>query len=390
MQYIPKKPADFPIDHQNITPFEKILKLHHGQTLADRKYDGFGVKLEISRKPSLFSLNDNSFDIECFPELQEELAKLPTMHAIGELVGKKTRANYSHADEFSAVQLRPKTSYTPNIISLTKEMPLELRIYDFLELKDRPTANMPLYDRRKLIQDTFAKNKSVIAAEGNIVNTPAALQRILIQEFDSGSEGLVVKDLTSSYIPNTRTRDWLKLKRQSTFDLITIGLYQTVERLAQGWPCSNVLGGVLNKDTGMIETFSKITLPSRRLADEVYAKLSKHLAYTWSEDKKFYWENAPGDVKKDKAVAYSDIMTMRGGEMMRKMPFAYVKDPMCNGLVLEASCLNISTGADTWHTCGTQQGVAYTMRQPKFLRMREDKTPREATTTQQILACREL
>jgi ATP-dependent DNA ligase len=188
-------------------------------------------------------------------------------------------------------------------------------------------------------------------------------------------------------VSGTRTKDWLKLKNKVTFDLVVLGLYQTPERVRDGWPCSNLLGGVLNTATGKLETLAKITTPSRAVAEGVYHRLAKNgcLAYTWSENRPYYWQNERGSVHQDPAVVYAPSLLAKGGSMLKKLPSLYVRDPMKNSLVIEACCLSLSTGEDNWQSCGLGSGGPYTMRQPVFARFRDDKKTTQATTAQQVL-----
>lgn len=381
----PKKPVDLHVDFTALSDFEKILALHHGSTVAEHKYDGFGLKLATDSEVQMYSLDNSAFNPACFPELTEAFAQLPSLKGIGELVGKSSGKRFRHDDEFRAVQLRPKNTYSARIDALAQEYPLEVRLYDLFEIDGKSLIGLPLQERLRILQQTLPMDGAISYAQGRVTSDAHELQSWLHTAFEEGKEGFVVKDLTTPYVPGKRTKDWLKLKRQTTFDLLVIGLYQTPERLQEQWPCANLLGGVINENTGKIETFGKITIPSRDLAGQIYDRLDGVLAHTWSKKKPYYWQNDKGTAKHDPSVEYAPTMVERGGEMMRKVPFLYVKNPLKNSFVVETSCLNVSTGKDSWHSCGLHEGPGHTMRQPKFLRVRDDKTTRQATTTQQVL-----
>ena len=108
----PKKVAEFSFDKDNVKTFHYPIAI--GNTIAEKKSDGFCVLLSIDRKCNekikMFSSNLNEWDPECFPEITKELIKLPSGYYHGELLGLPTRENFTSLDEFTAVENRPKTS----------------------------------------------------------------------------------------------------------------------------------------------------------------------------------------------------------------------------------------------------------------------------------------
>jgi ATP-dependent DNA ligase len=392
----PMKPKDLGIDYTKLSSFEKILQMHGGQTAVERKYDGYGIKFDTA-KGEIYSLDDTRWDLACVPEIAEALRALPPMVGIGELVGKPTHEGFTNIDEFKAVSSRSLVKYSPNVEKAAKEKPLELRVYDILELRGKDVSIFPLKERRVLLEKNLDKESSVLPTEAYIVDSAAELKTELEAAFDKGSEGFVVKDLRTPYKPGTRTQAWLKLKQKVAVDVLVVGLYQTEERLAQGWPCSNALGAVYNRDTGKYETFVKINMPSKAVAEELCARVAEHAEYTWSEDKPFFWDYLVKEGKKtktlprppaqtDESVVYNPIMFEQTGQMMRKIPFQYIKNPAQNSVVVEVSGMNVSSGEETLYACGMDTGRAYTVRQPIFSRFRDDKRPDQVTTTDQILA----
>ncbi|MBI4450381.1 hypothetical protein HY642_00265 [Candidatus Woesearchaeota archaeon] len=374
-EFKPKKPSEIEIDPEKLSDFEKLLKAHNGATIAETKFDGYGAIVDNRNGLAVYSLQKRRWDCRNLPELARDAARLPKGFYMGELVGRKNKDNWSNREEFAAVTHRPLEKYDSAVAEqLAQEMPLELRLYDVLELRGKDVTQRSLRDRRKALEDA-APGGSILTVDQHVIANAARYQQMLLQWFDEGKEGFVVKDPESSY-SGKRDKSWLKLKRYSTFDLLVLGLYQTEERLKQGWKCSNLLGGVINEETGLLETLSKVTVPSKAIAAELYGKLHEHLAYTWSRQRPYEWQNDKSSVKHDGSVVYAAKLPLR------KTPFMYVKQPLESSIVVETRFLNVTT-SDTYHTCGASEGKAHSLRQPVFVRFRE-KLPGEATTTRQV------
>jgi ATP-dependent DNA ligase len=342
----------------------------------------------------MYSLGNNPWNPLCVPELHKDFGRLPSLKAIGELVGRPTREHFTNLEERAAVQSRPLEKYDERRIKeLAATQPLDIRLYDILEVNGKSLLSLPLAERRATLENLLTKHKTkhILATDQRIISDPAELREATLQMFEDGHEGFVVKDLTTPYIPPgkdkpVRGKDWIKLKTAPTFDVIVLGLYQTPELLRKGWPCSNLLGGVQNTRTGKLETLTKITFPSEAKAREAYERLAPHLACTWSPERKHFWENEPtAPVQHDPSVLYNPALLGRK-PLMKKIPFLYVKDPLRNSYVIEAECLNVSSGKDNWHSCGLEDGgKTYTLLQARQERIRDDKTTAQATTSQQIL-----
>lgn len=400
-----KKPQDRKIDPNEFSSFEKLLELHGGTTIAERKYDGNGILIDTRNLRGeaihLYSLSKNVWDPACLPELTKELALLPPGFFIGELVGKPTHDNFTNQDEFAAVSARPLTDYSVKLSSkidtLAKEKPLEIKLYDILALDGEILATLPNYRVRERLEEVAGDFQNISPVERRELTSPEELQQYFFQQMADNKEGLVVKNPCAVYakeadfVKASRNQDWVKLKKTVTFDLAVLGFYQTEARLQHEWPCSNLLLGTYNEQSGRFETMAKLNLPSKDLAREIFQRVAPHCHYTWNEESPHYWQNNGKNgnnngnnvcqINKSGDVFYSPKMEKISGG--KKTPFMYVANPKQDSLVVEVSAMEITSPKDTWHSCGYLTEQKHSLRQPKFLRLRE-KTPLEATTTQQI------
>lgn len=385
-QFQVKKPQEHQIDLDQLSDFEKVLQLHGGKTVAETKYDGNGIIIDNRRRLKLYSLSKNEWDPRSLPEIIADLHQLPKGFYIGELVGKHTHANFTNQDEFAAVSARNLQKYTVDAEKLAENKPLEIRLYHLLELRGKMLADKPLEEMRRTL-DTEIRYDSILPVDQYIFDDAAQLQQKTREQFAQGKEGFVVKNPEApyaklgEYVVGKRNDDWIKIKKNVTFDLVVLGLYQTPARLKQGWPASNALLGSYNEETGLFETVTKLTFPSKEIAQKAYEQVSG-LRYSWNEEQPYLWQNKKAPFHGSHQVKYSPKLAQ--GTPAEKIPFLYVENPQSDSIVLEVSAMEVTSPKRSWHSCGIETGQVHSLRQPVLERFREKK-PSEATTTQQLI-----
>ncbi|MFW5705041.1 MAG: hypothetical protein ACOCXG_04335, partial [Nanoarchaeota archaeon] len=253
-----KKPKDKKIDLTNLGAFEKILQMHGGATAMETKYDGYGVLIDNRSRNGdglrLYSLSKNSWDVRGIPELADDFSKLPAGFYVGEICGSPTHEGFTNREEFRAVSQRAlresENRSSAELERMASKSPLQVRLYDILELKGKVLASLPNSEIRKYLEDT--QIGGINPVDRRLIDDVEELQLLSCGLIFDGLEGVVVKDPNSSYSPRgqfvkgSRNDDWIKIKRQTTLDGVVLGLYQTPDRLREGWACSNVLLGTLN------------------------------------------------------------------------------------------------------------------------------------------------
>jgi len=327
--------------------FADVLKKHGGKTFAEVKYDGYRAQVHKSDRLYLFSKSLIELDISLFPDIQRQLSKHPRGIFDGELVGFGS----SHLEEFQAVQRRMGSETNADLL---KKYPLQIRFFDVMQLGDKPLVNMPLYDRRAILK----KNVENIS-EQEIVDDAQRLKAKFEGAVEGNLEGLVCKDPQSEYIPGSKGKEWVKLKKFLTLDFVVLGIYLGEGKSAE-LPFAAVLLGTRNGND--YETISKVGLMNREMVNLLYGKIKAGLTTSRPEKVRFSEE------LKKKSYA-------------TKIPFRYVIPEQ--SAVVEVKTLNI-TRSDNWHTCGLKDGKAYSLRIASVERIRADKRIKDANTTQQI------
>ncbi|RKY26562.1 MAG: DNA ligase, partial [Candidatus Omnitrophota bacterium] len=102
-------------------------------------------------------------------------------------------------------------------------IPLHLHIFDILYLDGRTLIDLPLSERRQILEKIAVSGDAPIA-EHYLVEDVGAIEAIYNEAIDAGHEGIMVKNRDSRYTPGKRGKNWLKIKPlMETLDLVVVG-----------------------------------------------------------------------------------------------------------------------------------------------------------------------
>ena len=169
--------------------------------LYEIKFDGIRAIIYVNPKSITIKSRNNTDLTHLFPELSG-IKDLVTKNTIfdGEIVllekGKP---------EFSSLQKRLRIKNKDKINTESINNPVTFVVFDILYL-NKSLINKKLIQRKKILdkfKDTEYFVKSKTFSDGK--NLFKSIQNL-------GLEGIVAKEKTSLYYPNTRTKEWIKLK----------------------------------------------------------------------------------------------------------------------------------------------------------------------------------
>ncbi len=219
--------------------------------LVEDKYDGIRAQVHISaQNVRLFS---RTFDdiTESFPEL------VPALAAIGHemiLDGEILAWRDGQALAFSELQKRLGRKRVS--AALQRDVPVSYVAFDVLYANNDLVIDRPLTERTKLLDDIFKEasprlidptphaqaslvfpEHSISSREPRVLRAPQAradsaedLDRLFDAAQERGNEGLMIKDVNSTYAVGRRGKSWLKIKRQ----LATLDVVVTAAELGHG------------------------------------------------------------------------------------------------------------------------------------------------------------
>jgi DNA ligase-1 len=235
--------------------------------------------------------------------------------------------------------------------------------FDLIFLNGQSLVRESLRVRREMLHDFFPEipGKLKFATWRNL-SQPEDIEIFLNEAVDNACEGLMLKtlDQNASYEPSKRSLNWLKLKKDyvqgmgDSVDLVPIGAFYGKGKRTGAYGA--YLLAAFDVDQGEFQTACKI---GTGFSDE---DLSTHYA--------FYQDHLLPNKRADYDVTermYPDVW------------FDAVQ-------VWEVAAADLSISPV--HTAGrasSEEGKGIGLRFPRFLRIRPDKGPEDATSAEQIL-----
>jgi DNA ligase-1 len=336
--------------------FDKI-----GPCIAQPKLDGFRLQIHIDKRetePKIFFFSRNLKDMSAmFPDLKEWLLALPVQTLIceGEAIGYDANTH-----TFLPFQETVKRKRKHGVEKASQEFPLKLFLFDVLYYDGNSLLAMPCEDRYALLKELVPaqKNSPLSFIEERHITTAAQLENYFKEVIEEGLEGLVVKRPTAPYQPGKRNFNWIKLKRsaegglEDTIDAVILGYYRGAGRRAD-FGIGAMLVGVYNKQEDRFETVARV---GTGFSDAQWHELKKKC-----------------DALKVSEQPHSVVCAKE------LVPDAWVLPQ----LVCEIFADEITRSP--LHAAGKTAKVdGFGLRFPRFLGYRDDKSPEDATTVQEI------
>ena len=198
------------------------------QWAYEMKWDGVRAVVHVDGgRPTAWSRND--IDITgTYPELRAMAESMGATQAVldGELVALDPNGRPS----FELLQPRMHVSGAARIRRLTVSVPVTYYVFDLLHLDGRSTMSVPYRERRALLEDLNLSGPSWRTPPAWFGGGPA----VLAAAREQGLEGVVAKQVESTYQPGARSRSWLKIKNLRTQEVLIAGWRPGQGRRADG------------------------------------------------------------------------------------------------------------------------------------------------------------
>lgn len=233
--------------------------------------------------------------------------------------------------------------------------------FDLLHLNDKSLIKLPLAERRKILRESFIETPGkFMYAQSRDVDSLDEIQEVLDEAVKGQCEGLMVKALDSTYEIAKRSQYWLKLKKDylegvgDSIDAVVIGAYY-----GKG------------KRTG---TYGGFLLASYDEENEKFQTICKLGTGFKDED----LENHTNFLKQhviEKPKSYYDF----DDSLKPDVWFEAVQ-------VWEIKCADLSLSPIHRAAVGIledKKGIS--LRFPRYIRIRDDKKPEEATGSSSIV-----
>ena len=192
----------------NMDPFDSKDYIY------ELKLDGYRSIAYIDNEVDIRSRQNNPL-IHKFPELADLHEQVSYSCILdGELVVLS-----NGKPDIDALQSRALMTNNFKINLASKKLPSTFFAYDILYFKDKSTVNMPLIERKQILQNTVKENNRIIISRH--------IEEYGIQLFNMAKEnkleGIVAKRKDSPYEMGKRSRLWIKCKVTCSIDAVVCG-----------------------------------------------------------------------------------------------------------------------------------------------------------------------
>lgn len=192
---------------------------------VEYKYDGFRVQAHVdvlNKKVSLFTRRFENVTHQ-FPDVVSLLNENITQSCIldCELVGFDVQKKSYLPFQYISQRIRRKYE----VERLISELPVELNVFDILLFENKNCIDMPLIERRQIIEQIIPKIPWKIRPSECLQAIHADdINKFYQRSLSAGNEGVMCKKLDSPYKPGSRVGYMVKLKPvMETLDLVVTG-----------------------------------------------------------------------------------------------------------------------------------------------------------------------
>jgi len=106
------------------------------------------------------------------------------------------------------------------IAEMTKQIPIELRLFDLVYLNGQSLIDLPYSERRRNLEEIAGKAS---LTKQIITDNADRAEKFLKEAVDAGHEGVVAKKIDSTYTPGIRGKRWFKIKNTlEPLDLVIV------------------------------------------------------------------------------------------------------------------------------------------------------------------------
>jgi len=340
---------------------EVLKKFSDHKFTCEFKYDGERAQIHVdsSGKAAIFSRNQENTAGK-YPDILREIKNYM----------KPETKSFILDCECVAWDIEEKKILPFQVLSTRKRKSAEdeemkvkvcLFAFDLLHLNDKSLIKLPLCERRKILRESFLEVPGkFMYAQSRDVESIEDVQEALDEAIKGQCEGLMVKALDSTYEIAKRSQYWLKLKKDylqgigDTVDAVVIGAYY-----GKGKRTGNYGGFLLacyDDDTEQFQTVCKLGTGFTDEDLETHTKFLKE--HVIDKPKPYY--------------VYDDTLE----------PDVWFEPVQ----VWEMKCADLSLSPIHRAALGVlESNKGISLRFPRYLRIRDDKKPEEATTAEQIV-----
>ena len=359
MQITPFKPIR-PMLAERVCTAEEVLERMEGKASVEYKLDGERVQIHKSNgRVELFSRRMEKIT-DHYPDITKIAMTIRVKEAIME--GEVVAINAQTGDYLPFQELMHRRR-KHGVEKAMENYPVVINFFDILYLDGRSVTQLSYEDRRKLLTKALkgTTDDMIRIVPQTVVTNNEQINRFMAEAIENGCEGVMIKQLSSTYRAGARGYAWVKLKREyrtelaDTLDLVIVGALHGRGRRVGKYGALLLAAYDHGKD--IFRSVSKVgTGFTDEHLDQFYQQLERHVIHQ-------------KHARVDTGMMDMDVWFVP----------AIVIEIIASEITLSPSH---TAAKDT-----LKPGYGLALRFPKFTgKIRDDKEPEDATDTDEVAA----
>jgi len=345
---------------QRVSNFEDIKKKIGSHDIsAEEKFDGERIQAHKDGKNvKLYSRRLTDVTSQ-FPDLVENIKKY--VKVVRVILDGEAMAYDFENDLFGSFQILMRRRRKYDIKEYRKKIPIRYMLFDVLYVDGKSFLHKSYPERRRKLETLLEESKYITLANRRVSNDLDSIDEFFQECINKNLEGIVCKSCAenSYYKAGGRDWTWIKWKKEymtkisDTLDLVIVGAYSGRGRRSGTYGA--LLCAAYNYSNDTFETVTKL---GTGFSDEQLSDMPERL----------------GDARVNKLPARVEITKE-------------IEPDFCFTPKYVVEVLGSEITKSPVHTCNwieeEKQGLA--LRFPRFIKWRDEKSPEQATTTEEIL-----
>ncbi len=240
------------------------------------KLDGLRGQLHFSEgKGHVFSRNMENMT-DNFPDLVKAMQELNVESIIldSEIIGFDTEKN-TYLTYQETMQRRRKY----DVAEFTDKIPVKSMCFDILYLNGEDLSQRNIDERIIILKETLKSSEILEMLETKQMQSEDELGEYFSDKVNEGLEGIITKQVGTTYEPGTRNYKWIKLKANTrsdlvdTIDVVVLGYYSGRGQRAK-FGLGALLTGVYDPEEDKYYSVGKV---GSGMTDEIFSKIKNDL-----------------------------------------------------------------------------------------------------------------
>ena len=208
---------------------EDTVKKFQEKFAAEYKLDG--ERAQIHKQKDTIEIFSRSLEkiTSYYPDIVEKISKLIISDDV--ILEAEVVAMNSNSGDFLPFQELMHRRRKYEIDDAVAKYPITVNFFDVLFSDGKNCMDNKYDERRKLLEKIIKQDDFARLIPMSVIESEEEVLEVLENSINSGCEGLMLKDLNSTYRAGTRGSNWLKLKREyqnelgDSLDLVVIGAF---------------------------------------------------------------------------------------------------------------------------------------------------------------------